>query len=129
MDEPQIIKTPAGGELVVLTRQDYDSLLQELVEAKEDLSDILTYDECITELAASKAPYLPAEVSPYLLKGHSRVAAFRQWRGLSLGDMAKASAISEALLFDIEARRLIPTFEQATQLAVALEIPRAWIEP
>ncbi len=129
MDEPQIIKTPAGGELVVLTRQDYDNILHELAEAKEDLSDIVTYDEGIAELAASKTPCLPAEVSPYLLKGHSRVSALRHWRGLSLGDMAKATAISEALLVDIEARRLTPTSEQATQLAAALEIPLVWIEP
>jgi Helix-turn-helix domain len=129
MDEPQIIKTPAGDELVVLTRQDYDNLLHELAEAKEDLADIATYDECMADLAASKAPYLPAEVSPYLLKGHSRVSAFRHWRGLSLGDLAKATAIDEATLASIEARAQTPTPEQVTRLATTLDIPTIWIEP
>jgi DNA-binding XRE family transcriptional regulator len=129
MDEPQIIKTPAGEELVVLTRQDYDNLLNELAEAKEDLADIATYDERMAELAASPAPYLPAEVSPFLLEGHSRVSAFRHWRGLSLSDFAKAAAVEETTLARIEAREQTPTPEQVARLATALDIPTIWIEP
>lgn len=128
MDEPQIIKTPAGDELVVLTRHDYDHLVNELADAREDLADIATYDERTAEMAASPAPNLPAEISPFLLKGHSRVSAFRHWRGLPLHELAQAAAIDEALLADIEARQKSATADEVARLAAVLHIPTIWIE-
>jgi ribosome-binding protein aMBF1 (putative translation factor) len=91
--------------------------------------DIATFDQRMAEIAATEAPYLPAEISPLLLSGHSRVSAFRHWRGRSLGDVAKAAAMDDAVLASIEARQQVPTAEQLARLAKALEIPVNWIEP
>jgi hypothetical protein len=129
MDEPQILKTPAGDELVVLTRRDYDALVQELADAREDAEDIATYDRCKAELAASGVPNLPAEVTPLLFKTGNRVAAFRQWRGLSLPILAAKADIDESALADIETRMRSHTIAEAERLAAALDIPIGWIEP
>jgi ribosome-binding protein aMBF1 (putative translation factor) len=129
MDEPQIIRTPAGEELVVLTRQEYDNLVNALAEAEEELADIATADQCKAEIAAKPTPYLPAEVTPLLFKYNNLVAAFRHWRGRSLADLAEAAAIEAATLARIEAREQVVTPEQATRLAAALHIPASWIEP
>ena len=128
MDEPQIIKTPSGEELVVLPRQDYDHLVNELAEAKEDLADIAVYDERMAELTNTPVTSLPAEVSSFMLAGHSRISALRHWRGLSLSDLASATTIEEQSLAEIEHRRVAPSDGQLAGLAAALQVPVTWIE-
>ena len=44
MNEPQIIRTAAGEELVVLSRAEYDALVAAADEATEDEEDIAIYD-------------------------------------------------------------------------------------
>jgi hypothetical protein len=53
MTEPQIIRTPSGEELVVLTRADYDALLA-AAEMHEDLGDVAIYDARKADLAAGR---------------------------------------------------------------------------
>ena len=90
MDDPQIIKTPSGDELVVLPRKDYDAMVEALAEAEEELADISVLDRRKQERAASSVPDLPADLSKFLLQGHSLLAAIRTWRAVTLSDTLSA---------------------------------------
>ncbi len=129
MDDPQIITTPGGEELVVLPRKDYEALVEALAEAEEELADIAILDRRLAELKASGAPNLPPDLSAFILKGFNRLSAIRQWRGLSVADVSHMSAIDEATLIALEARVRPATTEEAERLAKALDVPFAWLEP
>lgn len=67
MDEPQIIRTASGEDLVVLSRSEYQSLVEALAE--EEQADIAVLDQRRAELAATSVPDLPPDVSALPLKG------------------------------------------------------------
>jgi PHD/YefM family antitoxin component YafN of YafNO toxin-antitoxin module len=52
MSGPQIIRTPSGEELVVLSRAEYEALLERADHAAEDADDVAIYDARKAELAA-----------------------------------------------------------------------------
>jgi len=127
MAEPQIIKTPSGEELVVLTRAEYDALVAIAAEAEEDAADVAMYDACMVERAAGRAPDAPAEVTAAMLRGDSLLKAIRKWRGLSQTELAERAGLGQGYLSDLEARRRRGTTETLEALAKALEIDLAWL--
>ena len=129
MDDPQIIKTPSGDELVVLPRKDYDAMVEALAEAEEELADISVLDRRKQERAASSVPDLPADLSKLLLQGRSLPAASRTWRAVTLSDLAANLAISESLLASIESGRKRGDTLLMKKLAKALDVPVEWIAP
>ena len=52
MSAPQIIRTASGEELVVLTRAEYEALLERADDEAEDADDVAIYDARKAELAA-----------------------------------------------------------------------------
>ena len=50
MVEYQIITTPAGEELVVISKAEFDALLERLADAAEDAADVAIYDARMSEL-------------------------------------------------------------------------------
>ncbi len=78
MDDPQIVKTPSGEKLVVLSRHEYDAMVQALADAEEELADIATLDQRLTELAVDPDAKLPSDVSAMILDGHVRLRAVRK---------------------------------------------------
>lgn len=126
---PQIIKTPAGDDLVVLPRQDYDALLEALAEAQEELADIATLDRRLAEIAREAVPPFPPEVNRLIYERHRRPAAIRLWRRLSVEEVAARSGLSSADIAAFEAGDRMHTSEEARQLAAALDVHIAWLEP
>ena len=49
---PQFIKDSVGSELVILSREEYDNLIEEL----EDMEDIRLYDEAMLEDDGERIP-------------------------------------------------------------------------
>jgi DNA-binding XRE family transcriptional regulator len=129
MDDPQIIKTPSGDELVVLAKQDYEALLDALAEAEEELADIAVLDQRLAEMAANPVPHFPPEVSALMLRGDRRLAAIRKWRSHSVGELAAKSGVSTADIAAFEAGQREQNVEQAQLLANALNVHPGWLEP
>ena len=69
MSEIQIIRSPTGEELVVLSRADYDALI---AARDEDDDDVAIFDARKAELAEKPKAMLPPEVSALLLRGDSQ---------------------------------------------------------
>ena len=121
----QIIKTPAGEEMVLLSRADYEALVTLADEAMEDAADVAIYDERKAELGGKSA--LPATVSLAILQGDNRFKALRKWRGKSQSEIADGAEVGQGYLSDIEAGRRSPSREAAARLAKALDVPLDWI--
>lgn len=129
MSEPQIIRTPSGEELVVLSRAEYDALLKRAVheaEDIEDIEDVAIYDARKAELAAGHV-VLPAEVSAAILRGDSRLKAIRKWRGETQLHLNFLTGIGQGYLSDLESGRRAGTAETIAKLAQALKVPVEWL--
>jgi hypothetical protein len=125
MNAPQIIRTPAGEELVVLPRAEYEVLLDR-ADYDEDADDIAIYDARKAELDAGEA-VLSAEVSAFVLKGDNLLRAVRKWRGKTERQLATETGIDERLIRDLENRIGKPTPEASAKLAQALDVPAEWL--
>lgn len=127
MSAPQIIRTPAGEELVVLPRAEYEKLLARADESAEDEEDIAIYDARKAELADTGGVTLPKEVSAAILRGDSRLKAIRQWKDITQLHLSFKTEISQGYLSDLESGRRAGTPETIAKLANALSVPVKWL--
>ncbi len=121
----QIIKTPGGEELVVLSKADYDELVRAWEELQEDRADAAAYDAAVADPLGSER--LPAEVSQNRLKGMGILKALRLWRHKGQVELARQIGTSQGFVSDLENRRRKLTPDIADKLAAALEVPRHWL--
>ena len=121
----QTITTPAGEEMVVMSRGEYEALVTAAEEAFEDGSDAQAYDDALR--AAAPQDILPADVTAAILKGKGRLRAYREWRELSIADLATASGLAEDDVVALEAGTHILSREAGAQLAPALGVPLSWL--
>lgn len=128
MDDPQIIRTPSGEELVVLPRAEYEAL-KAAANFDEDAADVAVFDERMRALRDGRDEPLPIPVSDALLRGVSLLKALRRWRGLPQTALAKTLGVGQGFMSDLESGRRRPSGELAKKLAHALSVPEAWLEP
>ena len=126
MSAPQIIRTPAGEELVVLPRADYEALVERADHEAEDAEDVAIYDARKAELAAGGG-ILPPEVSAAILRGDSRLKAIRNWRGETQLHLTFKTGIAQGYLSDLENGRRRGTSDTIAKLAQALNVPAEWL--
>jgi len=82
--KPQIITTPDGGELVIITREEYERLksIARISDAEDD-DDCALYDARRAKLASGQDSRLPAEVSASMLRGDCLLKSLRKWRNIT----------------------------------------------
>ena len=90
--------TPGGEEMVVLARAEYEAL----VEMAEMLEDVAAYDEAKRRIAEGDDIMVPSEFVDRLIDGESPIRVWRDFRGMTSKDLAKAIGISAAYLSEIE---------------------------
>ena len=98
MPPAQMIDTPGGERMVVLPLKDYERLCA----AAEDLADMRAYDTAKQGLAAGTDELIPADFGDRILDGESPVRVWREYRGLSVKQLAAGAQISAAYLSQIE---------------------------
>ncbi len=123
MSGPQIIRTPGGEELVVLSRAEYEALLERADHEAEDADDVANYD---ARKAAGEG-VLPPEVSAAILRGESRLKAIRIWREETQLHLSFKTGIGQGYLSDLESGRRAGTPETIAKLAQALSVPVEWL--
>lgn len=109
MSRVQIITTPAGEE------------------AEEDAADVAAYDAAKAAFEAGGSVAFPPDLTALLLKTKSRLAAIRKWRGLSQAELAAKVDIQQGYLSDLETKRHNGLPATIERLAVALDVPLAWL--
>lgn len=112
------LTTPAGEELVVLPRADYETLL----EKAEMLEDIAAYDEAKRRIADGEDFMVPAEFADRLLDGENPVRVWRDFRGLSGKELAATVGISAAYLSEIETGKKEGSLSVLKAIASALAL-------
>jgi ribosome-binding protein aMBF1 (putative translation factor) len=123
----QTLKTPAGEELIVISRAEFDRLCALAAEAEEDAADIAAYDAAKAEFEAAGSIAFPPDLSALLLKHKSRLAATRKWRGFSQADLAAKVEIRQGFLSDLETGRRKGSVATIERLAATLDVPYDWI--
>jgi hypothetical protein len=126
MSAAQIIRTVNGEELVVLPRAEYEALLERAERESEDADDVAMYDARKAELAAGGV-VLPPEVSAAILRGDSRLKAFRNWRDETQAHLHFKTGIGQGYLSDLESGRRTGTPDTIAKLAHALNVPVEWL--
>lgn len=118
MNAPTTFRTPAGEEMVVLPRSDYDRLL----DAAEMAADIGAFDDVQRALAAGEEELVPLEVVDRMLAGESPVRVWRQHRGLTLEQLATRAGMAANYLSQIETGKRVGTVDRLKALAEALDL-------
>jgi antitoxin component HigA of HigAB toxin-antitoxin module len=125
----QIITSPSGEEMVVLSKKEFDALAALVDEYDEDADDVAIYDARKAEVTTQgDIAILPLAVSQALLRGDSRLRAIRKHRGLSQVDLAIASQTAQGHISDIEKNRRNLTDATAERLAAAMNVPADWLK-
>jgi hypothetical protein len=121
---PQIIKAPDGSELVVITRAEYDALVNGL---DEDEEDVAIFDARMAELKNGQAEVLPPEVAQFMLNGDSLLKALRKWRDQTQLYLEFKTGLSQSYISDLESGKKQGTPESLRKIAAALEIEPKWL--
>lgn len=124
---PQFIKTEAG-DLVVLTRAEYDAIM-ELLHRDEDGEEIAIFDARMADLASGSDTRLPPEVAGFMLKGDTLLRALRRWKGVTQSQVALKTDLAQGYISDIESGRKPGTSEVFRKIADAIEIDPEWLRP
>ncbi|MGZ2374936.1 DNA-binding XRE family transcriptional regulator [Sinorhizobium medicae] len=117
----QFITTPAGDRMVVMSEAYYQTLVK-AAEVLEDATDIADVKRINARLESGEEELIPAEVVNRILDGESKVKVWREYRGITLRELAGKADISPAYLSQIEGGTRDGTFETMKKIAAALEI-------
>ncbi|XBQ15065.1 MAG: helix-turn-helix transcriptional regulator [Oceanicaulis sp.] len=115
----QVITAPNGDRLVVMPEAEYEAL----VEAVEDAEDRAVVDAYDRAAAAGLTDPVPSEIVDRLLSGaESKVRIWREHRGLSAVELARAAELSAPYVSQIESGRREPGIDALKRLAAALKV-------
>lgn len=110
--------TPGGEEMVMLGRAEYDAL----VEMAEMLEDVAAYDEAKRRIAEGDDLRVPLEFVDRLIDGENPIRVWRDFRGMTSKDLAKAIGISAAYLSEIETGKKEGSLSVFRNIAKALRV-------
>jgi DNA-binding XRE family transcriptional regulator len=119
MSKPQIIRTEAGEELVVLSRRDYDAMRARLGD--EDAEDRMTV-RLIKEARASGRVAAPLSVWDEVEAASSPIGPLRKWRKLTQEELAAKAGISQGYLSELETGRKAGDLATLRRVAAALGV-------
>lgn len=121
MSDPQIISTPAGDQMAVLPLEEY----RDLRRSAEELTDIRAYDRAVEQLAKGQDEMIPSEFAHRILEGESAVRVWREFRKLSVKELAREAGISASYLSQIEGGSRAGSLPTMKALAQALQLELA----
>jgi DNA-binding Xre family transcriptional regulator len=110
--------TPNGEEMIVLSRSDYETLLEK-AELAEDLAAIASYRK---KLATGEEEAIPNEFAERLMDGENPIRVYRELRGLTSKDLAGRTGISSAFLSEIETGKKDGGVATLKRLAIELKV-------
>ncbi|RIK94190.1 MAG: transcriptional regulator [Proteobacteria bacterium] len=126
MSRIQKFTTPAGESMVILSKADYDHL----VELAEDAMDIAETNEILARIRSGEEEVFPDTLTKrLLLSDENPVRVMRTYRGLTTAALAKKAGISRPYLTMIESGRRTGTADVMKRLAKALAIDMELLIP
>lgn len=104
-------KTPKGEELIVLTRREYQALIENAGDAA-----------LMGETRAAGGPTMPADLALKVLDGLHPLTAWRRAAGLSQAELATWAGVRVTTVSQIESRKIDPRLSTLVALAIALGV-------
>lgn len=114
----QIIEANGQPEYAVIPYRDY----LRLVEAEEDAEDVRTFEEFERKLAAGEEERIPAEMVHRLVEGENAILVWREHRGLTQAQLAKAAGVGQPYIGMIERGKRQGTAAKLRAIARALKV-------
>jgi hypothetical protein len=105
-------------EIVVLRRGAYDAL----IEAVEEALDARALADVRAREASGEAEYVPIALADRIFAGERPVRVWREYRGLTLGGLAKTANIAPSYLSEIEAGKKPGSARALAAIAKALRV-------
>jgi DNA-binding Xre family transcriptional regulator len=114
-----ILTTPKGERLIVLPEAEYERLL----EMAEDAIDIAEANRIKARIESGEEELIPSEIVNKLIDGpESRMRIWRDYRGMSLADLAGQTGFGTAYLSQIETGKKNGSVDALTKIAAALKV-------
>lgn len=110
------------GEIAILPRKEYEALVAQAAEAREDAGTARLVATAIEDIA-SGAPLLPKAVVDRLAKGESAIRVIREWRDVTQMYLSHKTGISQSHISDIENGRRTGTTATLRIIADELKVP------
>ena len=110
--------TRNGKEFAVIPVED----LQKLIDDAEMLADVRAYDAAKKRLDNGDDELIPLDIIERRLAGENPVRIWRNHRGLTQEELAKASEVSRTMIAAIEAGHKTGAVATLKKLAVALNV-------
>ncbi|WP_049974589.1 helix-turn-helix transcriptional regulator [Azospirillum sp. B4] len=104
---------------VTIRRIDYDALTELLADA-EDLADAAAV---AAKLQAGETEAFPAEVMDRLIEGDHPLLVFREFRGVTVRELATKAGVSRSYLSEVEKRVKPGSLDLMSKVASALGVP------
>ena len=114
----QIIEKNGKPEWAVIPYKEYEKL-QEAIEDAEDVKDI---EQSLKVMQDGTEVTIPAEVTFTILEGTNAVRAWREYKKITMKELAGKVGISPAYLSQIENNRRNPTIDTLRAISRELEI-------
>ena len=118
MSKPQIIRTPAGEEMVVLSRAEYEALL-DVVEVIEDAA---AAERSLARIASGEEELISESELDDYLAAPTPLAFWRKKRGSTAEVLAERAGLSPACFLEIEGGQRPSTSIELRKLADTLKI-------
>ncbi len=96
--------------------------LKRLMDDAEMLADVRALDAAKARIERGEDELIPLEITERRIAGESAVKIWREHRGLTQEDLAKASKVSRSMIAAIEAKHKTGGVATLKKLAVALKI-------
>jgi DNA-binding XRE family transcriptional regulator len=114
----QIIETPQGERMAILSERDYLALLEQ-AELQSDLAAIEIFK---ARIASGDEELVPAAVVNAILDGANPLRVWREHRGLSVSGLAAKAGVSQAYVSLIESGKREGSVETLGKIAAALRV-------
>lgn len=114
----QIIKKDGKPEYAVVPIDEYQVLLQ----ASEDLDELLAFDNAVREMQAEYSDLVPHEIAKRLVSGERPLKVWREYRGLTQVELAAQANLSQGQIAQMESGKREGKVSVLRKLAQILEV-------
>lgn len=121
MSKIQIITSPSGEQMVVLSKEEFD--LMAANQFDEDAETVRIYRESMAAIERGDDIALPEAVWDRLEARESPVRVLRDFRAMTQKELAEAAGISQSYLSEIERGTREGTLSTIKAIAKALAVP------
>ena len=115
---PVMTKSPKGDDIVILSRDEYDRL----IEAREDAADAKTARQVLEEIASGAETVLSESELEEFLEAKTPLAFWRKKRGMTQANLANATGVAQGFLSEIESGQKPGTPATLKKIAEALNV-------